>query len=276
MRLGAYVAELVPGSQVAEAYGHTVVSERHRHRYEFNPRLPARSSTTASSPARVRRPTAGWWSSSSSRATRSGSAPRPTPSSRAGPTGPAPLFRGAASGASLRAGRRPVAAPVRPRVRPRRRVGVRVDLVRFLSRVAFEKVDEELLAQGFRFTVRAGPLPGARRHRVRARHRAPPRGGGRASPPRRRHDHAGPPVPRRARARAAGAARGHPRRRRRGRRHHRRPRAGRGGRPGGRLDRAAGHVPQLARLHRRAHLDLPRHRPPPRSPTIARGSRRRP
>jgi CTP synthase len=38
MRLGAYVAELVPGSQVAEAYGKTVVSERHRHRYEFNPR----------------------------------------------------------------------------------------------------------------------------------------------------------------------------------------------------------------------------------------------
>ena len=38
MRLGAYVAELVPGSQAAEAYGKTVVSERHRHRYEFNPR----------------------------------------------------------------------------------------------------------------------------------------------------------------------------------------------------------------------------------------------
>ncbi len=38
MRLGAYVAELAPGSVVAEAYGKTVVSERHRHRYEFNPR----------------------------------------------------------------------------------------------------------------------------------------------------------------------------------------------------------------------------------------------
>jgi CTP synthase len=38
MRLGAYVAELVPGSKVAEAYGKAVVSERHRHRYEFNPR----------------------------------------------------------------------------------------------------------------------------------------------------------------------------------------------------------------------------------------------
>ncbi len=37
MRLGAYVAQLEPGSQVAQAYGSTVVSERHRHRYEFNP-----------------------------------------------------------------------------------------------------------------------------------------------------------------------------------------------------------------------------------------------
>jgi CTP synthase len=36
MRLGAYVAQLAPGSKVAAAYGEEVVSERHRHRYEFN------------------------------------------------------------------------------------------------------------------------------------------------------------------------------------------------------------------------------------------------
>jgi CTP synthase len=36
MRLGAYPAKLVPGSLVAEAYGETDVSERHRHRYEVN------------------------------------------------------------------------------------------------------------------------------------------------------------------------------------------------------------------------------------------------
>jgi CTP synthase len=42
MRLGAYVAQLADGSQVAQAYGSTVVSERHRHRYEFNPRYRAR------------------------------------------------------------------------------------------------------------------------------------------------------------------------------------------------------------------------------------------
>ncbi len=42
MRLGAYIAQLEPGSIVAEAYGSTVVSERHRHRYEFNSRYRAR------------------------------------------------------------------------------------------------------------------------------------------------------------------------------------------------------------------------------------------
>jgi CTP synthase len=36
MRLGAYYAVLAAGSQVAAAYGEPVVSERHRHRYEFN------------------------------------------------------------------------------------------------------------------------------------------------------------------------------------------------------------------------------------------------
>lgn len=42
MRLGAYVAQLAPGSKVAEAYGEEVVSERHRHRYEFNGRYQQR------------------------------------------------------------------------------------------------------------------------------------------------------------------------------------------------------------------------------------------
>nr|WP_043349634.1 CTP synthase [Beutenbergia cavernae] len=36
MRLGRYEAELAPGSVVAEAYGATRASERHRHRYEVN------------------------------------------------------------------------------------------------------------------------------------------------------------------------------------------------------------------------------------------------
>jgi CTP synthase len=36
MRLGAYPAELLPGSVAAKRYGQTEVSERHRHRYEVN------------------------------------------------------------------------------------------------------------------------------------------------------------------------------------------------------------------------------------------------
>jgi CTP synthase len=36
MRLGAYPAHLSPGSRVADIYGTTDISERHRHRYEVN------------------------------------------------------------------------------------------------------------------------------------------------------------------------------------------------------------------------------------------------
>ena len=36
MRLGAYDAVLEPGSRIAEIYGATTISERHRHRYEVN------------------------------------------------------------------------------------------------------------------------------------------------------------------------------------------------------------------------------------------------
>jgi CTP synthase len=42
MRLGAYPAVLAAGSIVREAYGQEVVYERHRHRYEFNPRYRRR------------------------------------------------------------------------------------------------------------------------------------------------------------------------------------------------------------------------------------------
>jgi CTP synthase len=39
MRLGAYPCKLKPGSKAAQAYGTELVYERHRHRYEVNPRL---------------------------------------------------------------------------------------------------------------------------------------------------------------------------------------------------------------------------------------------
>ena len=42
MRLGAYYAVLQPGTKVSKAYGEPVVSERHRHRYEFNSAYRAR------------------------------------------------------------------------------------------------------------------------------------------------------------------------------------------------------------------------------------------
>jgi CTP synthase len=42
MRLGAYYAVLTPDTVVARAYGEPVVSERHRHRFEFNPQFRSR------------------------------------------------------------------------------------------------------------------------------------------------------------------------------------------------------------------------------------------
>ncbi|MCL2394435.1 MAG: CTP synthase, partial [Acidimicrobiaceae bacterium] len=42
MRLGTWPAKLTPGSQVGEAYGESLVYERHRHRYEVNPRYRSR------------------------------------------------------------------------------------------------------------------------------------------------------------------------------------------------------------------------------------------
>jgi CTP synthase len=36
LRLGAYECKLLPGSKAAKAYGKAMITERHRHRYEFN------------------------------------------------------------------------------------------------------------------------------------------------------------------------------------------------------------------------------------------------
>jgi CTP synthase len=41
MRLGNYPCQLAPGSQAAQAYGQSLVHERHRHRYEFNNKFRA-------------------------------------------------------------------------------------------------------------------------------------------------------------------------------------------------------------------------------------------
>ena len=42
MRLGAYPCRLAPGTKAAIAYGSELIYERHRHRYEVNPRLRSR------------------------------------------------------------------------------------------------------------------------------------------------------------------------------------------------------------------------------------------
>jgi len=42
MRLGAFPAALAEGSRIAEVYGDTRISERHRHRYEVNTRYRER------------------------------------------------------------------------------------------------------------------------------------------------------------------------------------------------------------------------------------------
>ena len=36
MRLGAYSCELIPGTRSRKAYAKSLISERHRHRYELN------------------------------------------------------------------------------------------------------------------------------------------------------------------------------------------------------------------------------------------------
>ena len=36
MRLGAYPCRIIPGTKMEECYKTTDISERHRHRYEFN------------------------------------------------------------------------------------------------------------------------------------------------------------------------------------------------------------------------------------------------
>jgi CTP synthase len=106
MRLGACPAMLDEGSIVAGLYGTTVVSERHRHRYEFNART-ASSLRPRDALLGKRRPTAASLSSWSSPVTRSSWAPRRIPSSNHVPIDPT-LFLGLIKAAAARAeGREP-------------------------------------------------------------------------------------------------------------------------------------------------------------------------
>ena len=107
MRLGAYIAQLEPGSVVAGAYGKEVVSERHRHRYEFNPAYRRRFDGTSfrcsgTSPDGrlvefIELEGHPYWV-----------APQAHPEFKSRPTNPAPLFRELIGAATERArGRNP-------------------------------------------------------------------------------------------------------------------------------------------------------------------------
>ena len=105
MRLGAYIAELLDGSQVANIYGKTVVSERHRHRYEFNPKFRARFDDSdfvcsGESPDGrlvefIELPTHPFWVGTQAH-----------PEFKSRPDRPAPLFAGFVAAAMVRAGGR--------------------------------------------------------------------------------------------------------------------------------------------------------------------------
>ena len=92
MRLGAYPCVLKAGTKAAEAYGSTEISERHRHRWEINNNYRdalERHGMVLSGP--VARRAAGR-DDRAARSTRTSWRASSTPSSRAGPAAPHPLF----------------------------------------------------------------------------------------------------------------------------------------------------------------------------------------
>ena len=110
---------------MAEAYGTTVVSERHRHRYEFNPRYRRQFEDAGLRVLRARRPTAGWSSSSSSTDHPFWVGTQAHPEFKSRPNRPAPLFREFVGAALARAeGRNPHLLDLDGRAGPPRRCRV--------------------------------------------------------------------------------------------------------------------------------------------------------
>ena len=247
MRLGSYQAVLQPDSKVAKAYGTLAVTERHRHRFEFNNRYKSRLEAVGlvcsgmspdgrlvefveladhpywvatqahpefkSRPDRPHLSSASWWRRrSSGRRGASRTCSTSTPS----PSGAVPGFR---------------------------------------------RVSEEELLRAWLFRVDRFHVRRPRRRAVRPLRRPPPRRGVRRAGARRRHGHAGPPVPGRGGRHGARDPRRHPRQRGTRRRRHGPARAGRGGRPrGGDVGAADRHL-EHAGGQRPAHDDLPGDRP---------------
>ena len=267
MRLGAYVAQLAEGSQVAEAYGTTVVSERHRHRYEFNPRYRARFDETD------------FWCSGTSPDDRLvefielrghpfwvGTQAHPELKSR--PTRPAPLFRELVGAALDRAeGRSPHLFDLDEET-------PLVDLR--VTTSGFTKLGEVELVAGKVFRVVRSTFRGPdgeefERHIVHhpgAVAVVPLHDDGTVTPR--------APVPRGVGARPARAPGRHAGRRRGGRARHGGARAGRGGRPGRRHAGAPDHVPQRPGHLRREPSRCSSPSTSPRSTTIVRARRSTP
>ena len=193
------------------------------------------------------------------------------PELKSRPTRPAPLFRELV-GAALGPGRGPQAAPLRPRRRPARSSISRV------TAAASPSSARTSSSRPRRSGVVRSRFRGARRRRVRARHRPPPRRGGGRAAARRRHGHAssastGPPSTHELLEIPAGTrdVDGEPDER------HRRARAGRGGRPG-RRRRSSTSSPSTTRRAsptRRSRVFLAP-RPHARCRTTARASRSTP
>ena len=162
MRLGAYYAVLEPGTKVAEAYGEPVVSERHRHRYEFNSNYRARLEAagfvcSGTSPDRrlvefIELRDHPYWVGTQAH-----------PEFKSRPDRPHPLFReliGAALQAARRARRRPTAAPTRRRPTP---VTTRL--------TAFRHLGEREVHQGHVWHVVVADFEGPTASAFAARHR---------------------------------------------------------------------------------------------------------
>ena len=237
MRLGAYPAVLEPDSIVAQAYGATEVSERHRHRYEVN---NAYRDQIAESGLRF-----------------SGTSPdghlvefveyppevhpfivgtQAHPELKSRPTRPHPLFV-AFVGAAIdykAAELLPVEIPehtVQRQPASRQRRSGRYPSPPPVAEHVFETASSETLYTGNIFALRRDQvrMPGGKHRHTRGR-RALRRGRHRGDGRRRQHP-AGLPVPPPARPAAVGAARRAARRRRRAAASDRRPGARGGGRP---------------------------------------------
>ena len=259
MRLGAYYAVLAQGTKVAEAYGEPVVSERHRHRYEFNSNYKARYEAagfvcSGTSPDKrlvefIELADHPYWVATQAH-----------PEFKSRPDRPHPLFRELIGAALARRAARLVptranGATCRYR-RPRRRDRT--------SRDGLPAGRRTRGPSGLRLAGRRRRVRGARRRAIPPRHRALARCGRRRTVDLRRRGErlsaAGRAVPTAVRTHHHRDPRRHARRRRRAAGADRPSGADRGSRDEGGPARPPDRHPAVPRAHRLGDDHLPRHR----------------